>query len=100
MIYEDCKRHVQTCRACQFQSRLQKNNELYPILVEELWKRIEINIVRLLSIMKRENKYIVICIDYMIKWAKIKLLSDKSAIQVIWFIYEEIICRYGYLIMI
>ncbi len=31
----------------------------------------------------------------MTKCAEAKLLSDKSAVQIIWFIYEEIICRYG-----
>ncbi len=50
--------------------------------------------MRPLLITKRENRYIVTCIDYMIKWAEAKPLPDKSAIQVIWFIYEKIICRY------
>ncbi len=35
IIYEDCKRHVQTCRACQFQGKSKKNNELHLIPVEE-----------------------------------------------------------------
>ncbi len=31
----------------------------------------------------------------MIKWAETKPLPDKSAVQVTWFIYEKVICRYG-----
>ena len=31
----------------------------------------------------------------MTKWAEAKPLSDKSAVQVAWFIYEDVICRYG-----
>ena len=31
----------------------------------------------------------------MTKWAEAKLLSNKSAKQVAWFVYKEIICRYG-----
>ena len=31
----------------------------------------------------------------MTKWAEVKPLPDKSARQVAWFLYEEIICRYG-----
>ena len=46
--------------------------------------------------MERENKYIVICIDYMMKWAEAKPLPDKSTVQVTQFIYKEIICRYEY----
>ena len=31
----------------------------------------------------------------MTKWAEAKPLPDKSARQVAWFLYEEIICQYG-----
>ncbi len=73
---------MQTCRICQFQSKLQKNNELYPIPIGELQKQIEIDIVRSFLIIEKENRYIIIYIDYMIKWAEMKLLSDKLAVQV------------------
>src|SRR6266540_3250891 len=72
-----------------------KNNELHPIPVGGPWDRIGIDIVGLLPVTERENRYIVTCIDYMTKWAEAKLLPDKSARQVAWFLYEEIICRYG-----
>ncbi len=49
-----------------------------------------------LLITERGNKYIVTCIDYMMKWTEVRPLSNKLVVQVIWFIYEEIICRYGY----
>ena len=48
-----------------------------------------------LPVTERGNKYIVTCIDYLTKWAEAKLLPDKSAMQVAWFIYDKIICRYG-----
>src|SRR6266542_4898703 len=59
--------------------------------------RIGIDIVGLLLITERGNKYIVMYIDYLTKWAKAKPLPDKSAVQIAWFIYEEIICRYGFI---
>ena len=31
----------------------------------------------------------------MTKWAEAKPLPDKSARQVAWFLYKEIICQYG-----
>ena len=34
-VYQDCKNYVKTCRACQFQGKPQKNNELHPIAVEK-----------------------------------------------------------------
>ncbi len=36
MVYKDCKRYMQTCKACQFQEKPQKNNKLHPISVREL----------------------------------------------------------------
>ena len=88
------------CRACQFQGKPKKNNELHPILIGEPWERIGIDIVRPLPVTERENRYIVTCIDYMTKWAEAKPLPDKTAMQVAWFIYDEIICRYGCLAII
>jgi len=63
-IFEDCKRHVQMCRACQFQGKLKKNNELHPIPIGEPWEQIGIDIMRPLLVTERGNKYIVTCIDY------------------------------------
>ena len=40
-IFENCKRHVQTCRACQFQGKPKKNNELYPIPIGKSWCELE-----------------------------------------------------------
>jgi len=73
---------MQTCKACQFQEKPQRNNELHLIPIRKPWKRIEIDIVRPLPITKRGNKYIVTCIDYMMKCVKAKPLPDKSAMQV------------------
>ncbi len=63
--------------------------------IGEFQERIRIDIVRPLFIMKRENKYIVIYIDYMMKQVEAKPLPNKLAVQVMWFIYEKIICKYG-----
>ncbi len=81
-VYQDYKEHVTTCRECQFQGSPKKNNELHPIPVGRPWDRISIDIVGLLPITEWENRYIVICIDYMSKWAEAKPLPDKSAKQV------------------
>ncbi len=81
-VYQDCKKHVKTYKECQFQGSSKKNNELYSIPVGGSQNRIDIDIVGLLPITEQGNKYIVTCIDYMIKWTEIKLLLDKSVRQV------------------
>ena len=83
---------MKTCRECQFQVNSKKNNKLHPIPVEGPWDRIGVDIVGPLPVTEWGNRYIVICIDYMTKWVEAKPLSDKSAKQVAWFLYEEIIC--------
>ena len=71
---------MQTCRVCQFQGKSQKNNKLYLIPIRELWEQIGIDIIGSFLVTKRGNKYIVTYINYMMKWAEVKPLSDKSAV--------------------
>ena len=73
---------MKTCRECQFQGNPKKNNELHPIPVGRPWDRIGIDIVELLPVTERSNRYIVMCIDYMTKWVEAKPLSNKSARQI------------------
>jgi len=40
------------------------------------------------------NKYIVVAINYFIKYPKAKALTNANAESVVKFIYEDIICRY------
>jgi len=44
--------------------------------------------------MKKENKYIVIAIDYFTKWSIAKAIKETTAKTVNKFIYEKIICEY------
>ncbi len=44
--------------------------------------RVGIDIIGLLPVTKRSNRYIVTYIDYMTKWAEAKSLPNKSAKQV------------------
>ncbi len=52
--------------------------------------------MRLLTITKKENRYIVTAIDYFTKWPITKALKEVIARAVSKFIYEKIICEYGY----
>ncbi len=74
---------------------MQKNNILHPISAKALFQRIRIDIVGLLMITWQENYYIVIVIDYFIKWPIAKLLKKAIAKAVSKFIYEKIICKHG-----
>lgn len=42
-----------------------------------------------------EHKYVVIAIDYFLKWSEARLLEEKTVVSVARFIYDNIICRQG-----
>ncbi len=86
---------MRTCDDCQRRGRLQKNNVLHPILVKALFQQIGIDIVGLLTITQRENRYIITAMDYFTKWSIAKALKEAMARTVSKFIYEKIICEYG-----
>ncbi len=46
-------------------------------------------------ITKKENRYIVIAMDYFTKWSIAKAIKEATAKTVSKFIYEKIICEHG-----
>ncbi len=93
-MYEDIRRYVQTCDACQRRGNPKVNNILYLIKLKASFQRIEINIVELLTIIKKRNRYIVTAMDYFTKWLIAKAIKEVIAKIVNKFIYEKIICEH------
>ena len=48
-----------------------------------------------MPITSKNNRYIVVVIDYLTKWPEARALPTAIADQVANFIYEDIICRHG-----
>ena len=63
--------------------------------VHSSFYQIGIDFVEPLPKTKEGNKYIIMAIDYLIKWSEAKAVSEAIAKQTAIFIYEEIIYRYG-----
>ena len=93
--YEDIRRYVAACDACQRRGRNQKNNLLHPIPVHSAFYQIGIDIVGPLPRTQRNKKYIVVAMDYLTKWPEARALSEATAEKVAEFIYEQIICQHG-----
>jgi len=64
------------------------------ILPTNIFKRWGVNIVRPLSITKKKNKYIIVAIDYFLRWSKVRLLKVANMNIVTIFLYKKIICRF------
>jgi hypothetical protein len=94
-MYEDIRQYVQSCDQCQRRGKSKKNEPLHPIPVDAPFYRIEIDIVGPLPVTERNNRYIIVAIDYLTKWPEARALPDTTADQVALFIYEDIICRHG-----
>jgi hypothetical protein len=94
-MYEDIKIYVESCDQCQRRGKPQKRNELHPIEVIEPFYQVGIDIVGPLPKTDRNNRYIVVAMDYFTKWPEAKAITEANAKEVATFIYEEIICRHG-----
>jgi hypothetical protein len=93
--YEDIKRYVAACDACQKRGRNKRNNVLHPIPVHSAFYQIGIDIVGPLPRTQRNKKYIVVAMDYLTKWPEARAISEATAEKVAEFIYEQIICQHG-----
>ncbi len=94
-MFEDIRNYVKTCDDCQRRGGLQKNNIIHPIPAKAPFQRIGIDIVGLLTITRRGNRYIVTVMDYFTKWPIAKALKEATAKAVSKFIYQKIICEHG-----
>src|SRR6266498_874456 len=93
---DDIKSYIQTCDQCQRRRKITDENELHSIRIKEPFYQWGIDIVGPLTETSRENKYIVITIDYFTKYLEARALANANARNVVNFLYEDIICRYGY----
>ena len=93
--YEDIKKYVESCDACQRRERSRKNNVLHPIPVHSPFYQIGIDFVRLLPRTQREKKYIIVAMNYLTKWPEARAVSEAIAEVTAQFIYEQIICQHG-----
>ena len=66
-IYKDIREYIQMYDACQRRENLKINNILHLIELKAPFQRIGIDIVGLLTITKKENRYIVTAMNYFIK---------------------------------
>ncbi len=52
------------------------------------------NIVGFLPIIREGNRYIIVAIDYFLRWLKVRLLKVANTNTVVIFLYEKIICKF------
>src|SRR6266508_5765641 len=92
---DNIKSYIQTCNQYQRRGKTTDENELHSIKIKKPFYQWGIDIIGSLTETSRENKYIVVAIDYFTKYPEARALSNANAKSVVNFIYEDIICRHG-----
>ena len=92
---KDVQEYVKTCYECQQRGSQKENNRKRTIKVNDIFERWGIDIVGPLPATERGNRYIIVAVDYFIRWPEAKATKTANSYDVAKFIYERIICRFG-----
>src|SRR6266542_4257945 len=93
---KDVNQYIAACYQCQIKKPMQKINELHPIPPSRLFDRWGVDVVGPLPITLKGNQYIIVAVEYLSKWQKAKAVSEANALNISNFLYQNIICRFGY----
>ena len=92
----DIKHFVRHCFKCQLTIKFKdvKRDVMYFLNIwfdrSQLFERWELNFIEFLFITKKKNRWIVICIDYNIKWSITRTISNIIAKTLIEFVINNI----------
>jgi len=95
--YKEVEEWVRTCEACQAKKdpRIPKAGQLEPIPVSQVFERMGMDLVGPLPKTAKGNKYLLVMVDYLSKWAEAFPLPKDNAEAVAEKFVEEVICRFG-----
>src|SRR5436305_11565992 len=95
-LYEDIRNYVRTCDSYQQHERNKKLHELHLIPIYSPFYQIGIDFVGPLPLTSNGNKYIIVAMDYLIKWPEAQAVSNANAETTANFLYETIISQHGF----
>ena len=98
-MLKDAKAYVKTCDKCQRFSNLirQPSEELTPMMTSWPFAQWGLDIMGPFSTAMRQQKFLVVGIDYFTKWVEAKALATITEKNIRNFVWRNIICRYGIL---
>ena len=96
-IFKDSKKYVKSCDSCQRMGRPTATDEmpLQPQVHLEPFEKWALDFIGPINPTSNGKKYILVCTDYVTKWAEAKALVRATEQTVVNFLFEEIFVRYG-----
>jgi hypothetical protein len=95
---QDIKNWLTRCNECQLHARKEKNIHhapMKPLEVPPPFARWHIDFIGILPTTEAENKWIIMAVDYNTNWPIARPLKEATATEIVKFIYEEIVMRFG-----
>ncbi|XP_022014324.1 uncharacterized protein K02A2.6-like [Helianthus annuus] len=96
-MHRDAAEQLKKCDVCQIHAPVPKSpkHDLVPITSAWPFYKWGMDIVGPFPPSKGGVKFLLVAIDYFTKWPEVKPLAKITGKQVIDFVWENIICRYG-----
>ncbi|GKV51961.1 hypothetical protein SLEP1_g58574 [Rubroshorea leprosula] len=98
LILKDCISYAKDCKACQIHGPLQKvpASELHPIIKSWPFRGWAIDLIgKVYPPSTRWHSFIIVATDYFTKWVKAKPMKKVDQTDIIKFLKEEIIHKFG-----
>eukprot|EP00253_Pinus_taeda_P026994 PITA_26994 len=96
-IFKDAKKYVKSCDSCQRMGRPTATDKmpLQPQVHLEPFEKWALGFIGPINPTSNGKKYILVCTDYVTKWAEAKALVRATEHTVVNFLFEEIFVKYG-----
>ncbi|GJX39250.1 reverse transcriptase domain-containing protein [Tanacetum coccineum] len=96
-MHEDARKEIQKCDSCQIHLVVPKLPKTFMTSIMAPWSfyQWDIDILGPLPQASGRIKYVIVAIDYFTKWIEAKLLVKITDNDVIHFVLDNIICRFG-----
>jgi hypothetical protein len=97
-MQDDITNWLETCPQCQMSHRAEKNihhSPMKPLDIPPAFSRWHLDFIGELPTTKNNNRWILVAVDYATNWPIIRALNNATGDEIVKFIYEEIVLKFG-----
>lgn len=97
IVFRDTRKYVQGCDSCCRMAEPTQSDEipLQPQLMMDPFKRFDLDFLGPINPPSQQKTYVLVCIDYVIKWVEEKVPTRETEHGVSNFLFEGIFSQYG-----